>query len=229
VLGNLLRSRRSHPWRPSGISPDEDGDRFIEIWNLVFMQFEQAAARSSANCPSQHRHRHGAGTDRRRHAGRTTTTIPTRSALIAASEGLTGVKAERRPPGQPPRDRRSPALDQLPAGRRRAARNEGRGYVLRRIMRRAMRHAHLLGAKEPLMHRWCRRWSPKWAQAYPELGRAQPLIEETLQREEVQFRRTLANGLKLLDEATGGLGEGGDSCPAKPRSSSMTPTASPMT
>jgi alanyl-tRNA synthetase len=90
--------------------------------------------------------------------------------------------------------------------------NEGRGYVLRRIMRRAMRHAHLLGAKEPLMHRLVPALVVEMGQAYPELGRAQPLIEETLQREEVQFRRTLTNGLKLLDEATTGLGEG-DSLP----------------
>ena len=88
--------------------------------------------------------------------------------------------------------------------------NEGRGYVLRRIMRRAMRHAHLLGAKDPLMHRLVPALVTEMGAAYPELGRAQPLIEETLQREEVQFRRTLANGLKLLDEATGTMAEGGE-------------------
>jgi len=88
--------------------------------------------------------------------------------------------------------------------------NEGRGYVLRRIMRRAMRHAHLLGAKDPLMHRLVPALVAEMGQAYPELGRAQPLIEETLQREEIQFRRTLTNGLRLLDEATAGLGEGGE-------------------
>ena len=88
--------------------------------------------------------------------------------------------------------------------------NEGRGYVLRRIMRRAMRHAHLLGANEPLMHRLVPALITEMGAAYPELGRAQPLIEETLQREEVQFRRTLANGIKLLDEATSGLNEGGE-------------------
>jgi hypothetical protein len=92
--------------------------------------------------------------------------------------------------------------------------NEGRGYVLRRIMRRAMRHAHLLGAKEPLMHRLVPALVAEMGQAYPELGRAQPLIEETLQREEIQFRRTLSNGLKLLDEATAGLGAG-DSLPGE--------------
>ena len=87
--------------------------------------------------------------------------------------------------------------------------NEGRGYVLRRIMRRAMRHAHLLGAKEPLMYRLVPALVAEMGAAYPELVRAQPLIEATLQQEETRFRQTLANGLKLLDEATADLGEGG--------------------
>jgi alanyl-tRNA synthetase len=88
--------------------------------------------------------------------------------------------------------------------------NEGRGYVLRRIMRRGMRHAHLLGAKDPLMHRLVPTLVAEMGQAYPDLVRAQPLIEETLEREEVQFRRTLDNGLRLLDEATRGFGEGAE-------------------
>jgi alanyl-tRNA synthetase len=88
--------------------------------------------------------------------------------------------------------------------------NEGRGYVLRRIMRRGMRHAHLLGAKDPLMHRLVPTLVAEMGQAYPDLVRAQPLIEETLEREEVQFRRTLDNGLRLLDEATRGLDEGAE-------------------
>ncbi|HCJ21989.1 MAG TPA: alanine--tRNA ligase, partial [Erythrobacter sp.] len=87
--------------------------------------------------------------------------------------------------------------------------NEGRGYVLRRIMRRAMRHAHLLGASEPLMHRLVPALVTEMGQAYPELQRGQALIEEVLEREETQFRRTLDKGLKLLDEATGTMGEGG--------------------
>ena len=107
--------------------------------------------------------------------------------------------------------------------------NEGRGYVLRRIMRRAMRHAHLLGAKEPLMYRLVPALVAEMGAAYPELVRAQPLIEATLQQEETRFRQTLANGLKLLDEATAGLGRGRRRCPARPRSSSTTPSASPTT
>ncbi|MEC8772255.1 MAG: alanine--tRNA ligase, partial [Pseudomonadota bacterium] len=87
--------------------------------------------------------------------------------------------------------------------------NEGRGYVLRRIMRRAMRHAHLLGATEPLMHRLVPALVTEMGQAYPELQRGQALIQEVLEREETQFRRTLDKGLKLLDEATGTMDEGG--------------------
>ncbi|HVI04698.1 MAG TPA: alanine--tRNA ligase, partial [Sphingomicrobium sp.] len=87
--------------------------------------------------------------------------------------------------------------------------NEGRGYVLRRIMRRAMRHAHLLGTKEPLMYRLVPALVAEMGGAYPELVRAQPLIEATLRQEETRFQQTLSNGLRLLDEATAELGEGG--------------------
>ena len=88
--------------------------------------------------------------------------------------------------------------------------NEGRGYVLRRIMRRAMRHAHLLGAEEPVMYRLVPTLVAEMGHAYPELIRAEALIGETLRLEETRFRRTLARGLTLLDEATGGLGDGRD-------------------
>ena len=129
--------------------------------------------------------------------------------LIAASEGLTGVKAE----GD------STASHRVIADHLRSTSflmadgvlpsNEGRGYVLRRIMRRAMRHAHLLGASEPLMHRLVPALVTEMGQAYPELQRGQALIQEVLEREETQFRRTLDKGLKLLDEATGTMDEGG--------------------
>jgi len=193
-------------------SPEEDGDRFIEIWNLVFMQFEQTAGEITGNLPRPSIDT-GMGLERiaavlqGEHDNYDTDTF---KALIAASESLTGVKAE----GE------SRASHRVIADHLRSTSflladgvlpsNEGRGYVLRRIMRRAMRHAHLLGAKEPLMHRLVPALVAEMGMAYPELGRAQPLIEETLAREEVQFRRTLANGLKLLDEATGSLGEGGE-------------------
>jgi len=197
-------------------SADEDGDRFIEIWNLVFMQFEQAADGSRASLPSPSIDT-GMGLERiaavmqGEHDNYDTDTF---RALIAASESLTGTKAE----GE------SRASHRVIADHLRSASflladgvlpsNEGRGYVLRRIMRRAMRHAHLLGAKEPLMHRLVGSLVTEMGQAFPELGRAQPLVEETLLREEVQFRRTLANGLRLLDEEAGDLGEG-DSLPGE--------------
>ncbi|MCZ8173165.1 MAG: alanine--tRNA ligase [Brevundimonas sp.] len=193
-------------------SPDEDGDRFVEVWNLVFMQFEQAADEIVGELPKPSIDT-GMGLER---IAAVMQGVPdnydtdTFKALIAASVGLTGVKAEG--------DQR--ASHRVIADHLRSTSflladgvlpsNEGRGYVLRRIMRRAMRHAHLLGAKEPLMHRLVPALVQEMGAAYPELGRAQPLIEETLQREEVQFRRTLANGLKLLDEATAGLGKGGE-------------------
>ena len=203
-----------HIWGGPPGSPEEDGDRFIEIWNLVFMQFEQQADGTRSDLPKPSIDT-GMGLERIAavmqgvHDNYDTDTF---KALIAASEGLTGVKAQ----GETQASHRVIA-DHLRSTSFLLAdgvlpSNEGRGYVLRRIMRRAMRHAHLLGAKDPLMHRLVPALVAEMGQAYPELGRAQPLIEETLQREEIQFRRTLTNGLKLLDEATTALGEG-DSLP----------------
>ncbi len=193
-------------------SPDEDGDRFVEVWNLVFMQYEQAADEIVSELPKPSIDT-GMGLERIAAVMQGVTDnydTDTFKALIAASEGLTGVKAE----GEQQASHRVIA-DHLRSTSFLLAdgvlpSNEGRGYVLRRIMRRAMRHAHLLGAMEPLMHRLVASLVQEMGAAYPELGRAQPLIEETLQREEVQFRRTLANGLKLLDEATASLGQGGE-------------------
>jgi len=193
-------------------SPDEDGDRFIEIWNLVFMQFEQTGGEITGNLPRPSIDT-GMGLERiaavlqGEHDNYDTDTF---RALIAASEGLTGVRAE----GEAKASHRVIA-DHLRSTSFLLAdgvlpSNEGRGYVLRRIMRRAMRHAHLLGAKEPLMHRLVPALVIEMGQAYHELGRAEPLIREVLEREETKFRQTLANGLKLLDEATGSMGEGGE-------------------
>jgi alanyl-tRNA synthetase len=136
--------------------------------------------------------------------------IDTFRALIEASEHLTGIAAqgENRASHRVIADHLRSTSFLLADGV--LPSNEGRGYVLRRIMRRAMRHAHLLGAKQPLMHRLVGALVTEMGAAYPELGRARALIEETLEREEVQFRRTLNNGLKLLDEATEGLGAGGE-------------------
>ncbi|WP_066583199.1 alanine--tRNA ligase [Sphingomonas pruni] len=197
------------PGGPPG-SPDEDGDRFVEIWNLVFMQFEQEANEIVGNLPKPSIDT-GMGLERVAavlqgvHDNYDTDTF---KALIAASEALTHTKAigEQMASHRVIADhlRSSGFLvadGVLPA-------NEGRGYVLRRIMRRAMRHAHLLGAKDPLMHRLVPALVAEMGAAYPELIRAQPLIEATLQQEEKQFRRTLDKGLKLLDEATAGMAKG---------------------
>lgn len=200
-----------HIWGGPPGSPEEDGDRFIEIWNLVFMQFEQQADGTRLSLPKPSIDT-GMGLERIAavmQGEHDNYDIDTFKALISASESLTGVKAEG--------DTR--ASHRVIADHLRSTSflladgvlpsNEGRGYVLRRIMRRAMRHAHLLGAKDPLMHRLVPALVTEMGAAYPELGRAQALIQEVLEREETKFRQTLDKGLKLLDEATDGLGEGG--------------------
>ncbi len=199
------------PGGPPG-SPDEDGDRFIEIWNLVFMQYLQENDEIVSDLPKPSIDT-GMGLERLAAVMQGVTDnydTDTFKALIHASEELTGTRAE----GDQQASHRVIA-DHLRASGFLVAdgvlpANEGRGYVLRRIMRRAMRHAHLLGAKDPLMHRLVPQLVAEMGQAFPELVRAQPLIEATLAQEEAQFRRTLANGLKLLDEATGNMGETGE-------------------
>ncbi|WP_230630868.1 alanine--tRNA ligase [Sphingomonas sp. Leaf37] len=191
-------------------SPDEDGDRFVEIWNLVFMQYEQDANEIVGELPKKAIDT-GMGLERIAavlqgvHDNYDTDTF---KALIAASTSLTGTDAEG-----PRKASHRVIADHLRSSGFLVAdgvlpANEGRGYVLRRIMRRAMRHAHLLGAKEPLMHRLVPALVAEMGAAYPELVRAQPLIEATLRQEETQFRKTLQNGLKLLDEATAGMQPG---------------------
>jgi alanyl-tRNA synthetase len=198
------------PGGPPG-SPDEDGDRFVEIWNLVFMQYEQAANEIVSELPSKSIDT-GMGLERVAavlqgvHDNYDTDTF---KVLIRESEELTRTKAE----GENQASHRVIA-DHLRASGFLVAdgvlpANEGRGYVLRRIMRRAMRHAHLLGSKEPLMWRLVPALVAEMGAAYPELVRAQPLLEATLQQEETRFRQTLVTGLKLLDEAAADLGGGG--------------------
>ncbi|MCX8477575.1 MAG: alanine--tRNA ligase [Sphingomonas sp.] len=191
-------------------SPEEDGDRFVEIWNLVFMQYLQENDEIVSELPKPSIDT-GMGLERLAavlqgvHDNYDTDTF---KALIAESGALTGAsttgenQASHRVIADHLRSSGFLVADGvLPA-------NEGRGYVLRRIMRRAMRHAHLLGAKDPLMHRMVPALVAEMGAAYPELVRAQPLIEATLLQEETRFRQTLANGLRLLDEATQGLSEG---------------------
>ncbi|GAB5508461.1 MAG: alanine--tRNA ligase [Rhizobiaceae bacterium] len=191
------------PGGPPG-SPDEDGDRFIEIWNLVFMQFEQVTPDERIDLPRPSIDT-GMGLERIAavmQGKHDNYDIDLFQALIAASVEATGVKAE----GAARASHRVIA-DHLRASSFLIAdgvlpSNEGRGYVLRRIMRRAMRHAQLLGASDPLMWRLVPALVQEMGQAYPELVRGQPLITETLQLEEKRFRKTLVRGLGLLEEAT---------------------------
>ena len=197
-------------------SPDQDGDRFVEIWNLVFMQYEQLAGGNRIDLPHPSIDT-GMGLERIAAVLQGTHdnyTIDLFRALIAASVDLTGVPAdaEHAPSHRIIADhlRASSFLiadGVLPS-------NEGRGYVLRRIMRRAMRHAHILGAKDPLMYRLVPALIEQMGRAYHELERGQSLIEETLKLEETRFRETLERGLKLLDDATKRL-KRGDTLPGE--------------
>jgi alanyl-tRNA synthetase len=197
------------PGGPPG-SPDADGDRFVEIWNLVFMQYEQLADGKRIDLPRPSIDT-GMGIERMAAVLQGTNDnykIDLFGALIEAVADLTHVD----------QDGERKASHRVIADHLRASAfliadgvlpsNEGRGYVLRRIMRRAMRHAELLGAKEPLMWRLVPVLIREMGQAYPELHRADALITETLKLEEVRFRRTLDRGLAILDEASKSLKKG---------------------
>ena len=191
-------------------SPDEDGDRFVEIWNLVFMQFEQLASGERTDLPKPSIDT-GMGLERIAavlQGVHDNYDIDLFRALIAASRDLVGGAGAAS----------NGASHRVIADHLRAASfliadgvtpsNEGRGYVLRRIMRRGMRHAHLLGAADPLMHRLAPTLIAEMGEAYPELRRAEAAIVDTLRQEEERFRRTLGRGMGLLDEATAHLGAG---------------------
>ena len=198
------------PGGPPG-SPDEDGDRFIEIWNLVFMQFEQLAGGERVSLPKPSIDT-GMGLERVAavlQGVHNNYDVDLFKALIAASVELTGVKAEgdQAPSHRVIADHLRSSSFLLADGV--TPSNEGRGYVLRRIMRRAMRHAYLLGAQEPLMHRLAPTLVAEMGQAYPELRRAEASIVETLRQEEERFRVTLGRGMGLLDDATANLTSGG--------------------
>jgi len=197
------------PGGPPG-SPDEDGDRFIEIWNLVFMQYEEAAGGIRTNLPRPSIDT-GMGLERIAAVLQGTHdnySIDLFATLIRAIADLTNV----------PSDGPMSASHRVIADHLRCSAfliadgvlpsNEGRGYVLRRIMRRGMRHAQLLGAKDPLMHKLVPALVREMGQAYPELIRAEALISETLKLEETRFRTTLARGLSILDQETQALGSG---------------------
>ena len=193
-------------------SPDEDGDRFIEIWNLVFMQFEQFEDGSMKPLPNPSIDT-GMGLERigallqGKHDNYDTDLM---RSLIEASAHATSSD-----PDGPGKVHHRVIADHLRSTSFLIAdgvmpSNEGRGYVLRRIMRRAMRHAHMLGAQDPLMHRLVPALVRQMGAAYPELTQAQPLIEETLRGEEARFRQTLDRGLRLLSDELARLPEGAD-------------------
>jgi alanyl-tRNA synthetase len=198
----------SIPGGPPG-SPDEDGDRFIEIWNLVFMQYEQLSSDERVNLPKPSIDT-GMGLERLaallqgKHDNYDTDLI---RVLIEASAEASNM----------PSDGESAVSHRVIADHLRACSfliadgvlpsNEGRGYVLRRIMRRGMRHAHLLGCQEPLMWQLVPALVAEMGQAFSELVRAQSLIEETFKLEEIHFKEMLARGLRLLEDETSKLGD----------------------
>ncbi|SUB01692.1 Alanine--tRNA ligase [Pannonibacter phragmitetus] len=200
-----------HIWGGPPGSAEEDGDRFIEIWNLVFMQYEQTPeGRFNLPRPSIDT---GMGLERVAavlQGVHDNYDIDLFRALISASVNATGVEADGAA-----RSSHRVIADHLRSSCFLIAdgvlpSNEGRGYVLRRIMRRGMRHAHLLGAREPLMWKLVPALIREMGRAYPELVRAEALITETLKLEEARFRKTLERGLGLLDTATLDLSQGGE-------------------
>ncbi|MGO4350980.1 alanine--tRNA ligase [Rhizobium sp. RAF36] len=199
-----------HIWGGPPGSPEEDGDRFIEIWNLVFMQYEQITKEERVDLPRPSIDT-GMGLERVAallQGKHDNYDIDLFRALIEASEEATGVKAEgdQRASHRVIADHLRSSAFLIADGVLPSA--EGRGYVLRRIMRRAMRHAELLGAREPLMWKLLPALIQQMGRAYPELVRAEALITETLKLEETKFRTTLKRGLSLLSEATTTLGKG---------------------
>ena len=191
-------------------SPDQDGDRYVEIWNLVFMQFEQVTKAERIDLPKPSIDT-GMGLERIAavmQGKHDLYDVDLMRHIIEASADAAGV----------PVDGACAAAHKVIADHLRASSflladgvmpsNEGRGYVLRRIMRRAMRHAHMMGCVEPLMWRLVPALTAQMGQAFPELGRAEALISETLKLEETRFKQTLDRGLRLLGEATAKLGDG---------------------
>ncbi len=198
------------PGGPPG-SPDEDGDRFIEIWNLVFMQYEEGPPGTRVDLPRPSIDT-GMGLERfaailqGKHDNYDTDTL---RALILASAELTG-----QDPDGPFKTSHRVVADHLRSAVFLMAdgvlpSNEGRGYVLRRIMRRAMRHAHMMGAKDPVLYRLVPALIRQMGQAYPEIVRAEALEAETLRLEETRFAAMLERGLGMLAEESANLPEGG--------------------
>jgi alanyl-tRNA synthetase len=201
-----------HIWGGPPGSPEEDGDRFVEIWNLVFMQYEQFEDGSRAELPQKSIDT-GMGIERVAALLQGTNdnyATDLMRALIEASANATSTD-----PDGPDRTHHRVIADHLRSTSFLIAdgvmpSNEGRGYVLRRIMRRAMRHAHQTGAQDPVMYRLVPELVRQMGGAYPELQQAQALITETLKTEETRFKQTLDRGLRLLDDELSRLPEGAD-------------------
>lgn len=206
----IFIDRGEHIWGGPPGSPEEDGDRFLEFWNLVFMQYEQVTKEERVDLPRPSIDT-GMGLERMacilQGVDSVFETDLFRHLIDATASAL----------GSGPNEQNAASFRVIADHLRSSAflvadgvlpSNEGRGYVLRRIMRRAMRHAQLLGAKEPLMHRLVWALVREMGQAYPDLMRAENLIEETLRLEETRFRKTLARGLAILDEKSVGLKKG---------------------
>ena len=206
----IFIDRGEHIWGGPPGSPEEDGDRFLEFWNLVFMQFEQVTKEERIDLPRPSIDT-GMGLERMASILQGVDSVFETDLfkhLIDATSSALGTGPEEQ----------TVASFRVIADHLRSSAfliadgvlpsNEGRGYVLRRIMRRAMRHAQLLGAREPLMHLLVWALVREMGQAYPELVRAEKLIAETLRLEETRFRKTLARGLAILDEKSAGLKKG---------------------
>lgn len=199
-----------HIWGGPPGSPEEDGDRFVEIWNLVFMQYEQFEDGTRRDLPNQSIDT-GMGIERVAALLQGTNdnyaTDLMRNLIEASAD------ASNTDPDGPGKTHHRVIADHLRSTSFLIAdgvmpSNDGRGYVLRRIMRRAMRHAHLLGVQDPLMHRLVPALVGQMGAAYPELGQAQSLITQTLEQEETRFKQTLERGLRLLEDEVNGLPEG---------------------
>ena len=198
-----------HIWGGPPGSPDEDGDRFVEIWNLVFMQYEQFEGGTREPLPNQSI---DTGMGIERVAALLQGTNDNYATDLMRSLIEASANASSTDPDGPGKTHHRVIADHLRSTSFLIAdgvmpSNDGRGYVLRRIMRRAMRHAHLLGAKDPLMYRLVPALVQQMGAAYPELGQAQALIEETLKLEETRFKQTLERGLRLLDDELDGLAD----------------------
>jgi alanyl-tRNA synthetase len=206
----IFIDRGEHIWGGPPGSPEEDGDRFLEFWNLVFMQFEQVTPDQRVDLPRP-------SIDTGMGLERMASVLQGVESVFETDMFRNLIEATASALGQGP-GKDNIASYRVIADHLRASSfliadgvlpsNEGRGYVLRRIMRRAMRHGQLLGAREPLMHRLVWALVREMGQAYPELVRAETLIEETLRLEETRFRKTLDRGLAILDEKSAGLKKG---------------------